>query len=293
MYCYDRSCCSRRRSLATSLDFDPYGSYACIEVLNGTEPYSYAWYDLATSVLIGAESCVEDLVASTYWVEVKDAAGCSSTDVFFIDEPVCRGGRAIVNPRAIRSGTSTTFYLEDYHGDQIQWQFRTRDMDWLSIPGANSASYHTPPLYAGSDRVVQVRAEIICANGDVVYSTTAEFKIYGHVFISQLPVGLLQDQRLFDPERTQAALALLSPLMEQFEVQVFPTVSSGLVNIQFPEDLYQPATMRLSDSMGQLIRRSLLSDQSSEIHLGGLAAGVYFIQIEYHAKVETHRVIVP
>lgn len=279
--------------LATSLDFDPYGSYACIEVLNGTEPYSYAWYDLATSDLVGTENCVEDLSPSTYWVEVKDAAGCNSTDVFFIDEPVCRGGRAIVNPRAIRSGSSTTFYLEDYYGDQIQWQFRTRDMDWLSIPGANSATYHTPPLYAGSDRIVQVRAEIICANGDVVYSTTAEFKIYGHVFISQLPVGLLQDQRLFDPERVQAALAILSPVTEQFEVQVFPTVSADLVNIRFPEQLNQPAMLRLSDSMGQLIRRAQLSDQLSELQLDGLSAGVYFIQLEYNAKVETHRVIVP
>lgn len=279
--------------LATSLDFDPYGGYACIEVLNGTEPYTYAWYDLSTNAIVGTDNCVENLAAGTYWVEVEDANACTSTDVFFIDEPICRGGRAIVNPSAIRSGTSTSFYLEDYHAAQIQWQFRTRDMDWLSIPGANSATYHTPPLYAGSDRIVQVRAEVICDNGDVVYSTTAEFKIYGHVFISQLPVGLLEDQRLFDPARQQAALAILSPSFEQYEVQVFPTISSTFVNLRFPDQLDQAASLSLSNSTGQLIRTEQLLDQSNQVQLAGLVSGVYFMRVEYQGKVETHRIIVP
>lgn len=279
--------------LATSLDFDPYGSYACIEVLNGTPPYTYAWYDLASNTIIGTENCVEELAAGAYWVEVKDASGCSSADVFFIDAPVCTGGRAIVNPRAIPSGASTTFYLEDYHADHIQWQFRTRDMDWLSIPGANSATYDTPPLYAGSDRIVQVRAQITCANGNIEYSTTAEFKIYGHVFLTQLPVGLLQDRRLFDPIRQEAALAMLSSVSEQFEVQVFPTISSTVVNIRFPERLEQAASLSLRNSMGRLIRSEQSSDQFHELSLQDLAAGVYILQVGYNGKMETRRVIVP
>lgn len=279
--------------LTTELDFDPYGSYACLDILNGTAPFAYHWYDLATNTLIGTEDCVAELSPGTYWVEAKDAAGCSSTDLFFIDEPICAGGRAIVNPRAIRSGASTTFYLEAYYGDAIQWQFRTRNMDWLSIPGANSATYDTPPLYAGSDRIIQVRAQVICANGEVEYSSIAEFKIYGHVFLTQLPVGLLQDRRLFDPARQVAARAMLSSVSEPLEVQVFPTVSATVVNLRFPRQLEQVARLQLRNSMGHLIRSDQVIDQVFALSLHDLPAGVYIIQLEYNGKLETHRVIVP
>lgn len=279
--------------LETVLEFDPYGSYACVEVLNSTAPYAYQWWDLSSNASVGDESCVEDLNAGAYWVEVKDQGGCSAIDVFFIDERICQGGHARVSPAAIRSGSTTTFYLNDHHGDAIQWQFRTRNTDWLNIPGAMSETYQTPPMYAGSDRVVQVRALVVCANGDVEYSSTAEFKIYGHVALARLSVGLQQDRSLFDPNLQLAAQRILSSEKALQTVAVFPTISSSFVQVQFPVELAVPAKIWISDSTGKVLRKMTSNDLLTEVDVSSLLSGIYFLKIQYNEQLEVQRVVVP
>ena len=58
-------------------------------------------------------------------VIISDASGCEGSEIFFIDELVCEGGEAVVDPSEIWSGESTNFLLYNYSGASIQWQFKT------------------------------------------------------------------------------------------------------------------------------------------------------------------------
>lgn len=278
------------------LDFDPYGSYACAEPSGGLAPYHFRWFDLQANAVISNESCVENLSPGVYLIVVVDANDCQTAELLFIDEQPCLGGEASVDPEEIQSGEYTTFTLSNYSGASIQWQFKTDVTPWLDIPGATSEVYQTPPINTGTDKVILVRAAVYCHNGDVLYSSEAEFKVYGSILL--IPYAALQeDSRLFDPGFRMAELKQLSTIKldRPALVQVYPTLSRDVVFVELDQDLLEPMTIRVVNSVGQTVYslENALKYQGErlEISVQNLNSGVYFVQVTGEGS-HTERIVV-
>ncbi len=275
--------------LELNFTFDPYGSFACVDPVGGEEPYTVEWIDLGTGLPIIDLNvfCVQGLEPGAYMVIVTDVNGCEGSEIFFIDEMICKGGEAVVDPSEIWSGENTNFLLFNYYGVSIQWQFKTEITDWLDIPGATSDHYATPPINVGEDKEIWVRAQVTCANGDVLYSTEALLYVFGNDDIS--PDEVAADRDLFNtPAEKVEFTAELS--------EAFPTITKDFVNVRFKANLDDPTTISLMDMSGRIYTATTLENvnegQVKKMSLGDLTNGMYFIRVENKSNIMTHKVFV-
>lgn len=282
--------------LDIELDFDPYGSYACAEPIGGVAPYHYRWFDLSANAVISNEACVENLNVGIYLIVVADAHDCQTAELLFIDEQPCLGGEASVDPEEIQSGETTTLTLSNYSGTSIQWQFKTDVTPWINIPGATTDVYQTLPINTGTDKIILVRAAVICQNGDVLYSTETEFKVEGSNLL--IPYNsLAEDSRLFDPSFRHQELKQLAAIGfdKKDIIRVYPTLSSDLVYVQFEEEQMEPVTITLMNSVGQAIYTQVLGQvyqgERFEISVQEVPNGVYFVQFSNDLR-QTERIVV-
>ena len=284
-------------ALQSNLDYDPFGTYACVEPSGGTYPWEVRWYDLSQNNLISNETCVFGLEVGAYLVSTIDANACTTEDILIIDPMVCSGGEANVDPAVISSGESSTFTLSNYHGQTIQWEFKTEFTEWLAIPGATSDSYTSPAIHTGSDKEIWVRARVTCSDGDVLYSTEAILQVFANLLLH--PMNALQeDPNLFDSEYRQQELYQLANLNNTREVKhaIFPTLVEDLVNIRFGFTTEDPVLVRVLNSLGQVIYNQKLNtvyiNQLSQIDGSQWAKGSYIIQVESRNSLESHQLIV-
>lgn len=282
-------------ALDLNLEFDPFGEEACVSPEGGVSPYQIRWYNLNNNSQqpFADGLCVHNLAPGVYRVWVRDANGCESEAIFFIDENPCAGGEAHVDPGVIQSGQSTTFVLSNWSGQSLQWQFKTELTGWINIPGATSATYHTPPMHSGSDRVIQVRALVMC-DGEVWESEPSQLTILGSNLLP--PSTGNMDAYLFNPEYQMQLAALANHHSNTALVQVFPTISSSQSQLRFLSAVSGTVRISLISSMGAVMSQKTLTDpvtgDMTELILSELPQGVYFVCIEHSAGVQTERIIV-
>lgn len=286
--------------LEMDLDYDPFGTYACVEPIGGTPPYTYVWFDLNTNTRIGRDSCVRNLSEGAYWVVVRDARACSIDEILIIDPMPCIGGEAIVDPELINSGESTVFKLVNYSGLSVQWQFKTDFTDWISILGATEDEYETPAINTGSDKVILVRAEIICSNGDVIYSTEAELKVLADDQLQQFN-GLVEDVHLFNPDFRRAELAQLAysntdPTLTKMKATVYPTITTDFVQLKLEGTQDQVVRIDVLDELGHIVKqqvqRNYYAGESIELTMNNLTGGTYFVRITNGDQVISKRIFI-
>ncbi len=282
--------------LDLNLDFDPFGEEACVHPAGGTSPYTVRWYNLSNNTLFGDGACVHNLPPGAYTVVVTDANGCQADAIFFIDENPCAGGEASVEPGVIESGASTTFFLHNWSGQSVQWQFQTAltATGWVNIPGANTATYHTPPMHSAIDRVIQVRAVVQC-NGTTLFSEPTQFTILGSNLLTTGDEG--QDAYLFDTDYQAQLAALVAQRSATHAVaQVYPTLSQSESFVRFTKNLSGAVHLTLMNSMGLIVGQKTLMNPVAggvtELSVAELPQGTYFVRIEYGQGVQTGRIIV-
>lgn len=281
--------------IISNLDFDQYGEYACVDPEGGTAPYTIHWYQLGSNFGWLSNECIFDLEHGAYLVTIVDVNGCTSQDIFFIDEPECAAGEAYVNPEQIDSGESTVFTLENHYGNSIQWQFKTEVTGWLNIPGATSDVYQTPPIHSGSDKVVLVRALVVC-DGETLISTEAEFKVFADEDLMELAASI-EDQHLFDPGFRQQELATLDKDRAHHDpvIQVFPNPAGEFLMVDFRNKINHHTQLTLFNVYGALVfSRNVEPGFASvqEISTTDLMNGIYFLNIQTDAGTEVRKIIV-
>ncbi|NUO00346.1 MAG: T9SS type A sorting domain-containing protein [Saprospiraceae bacterium] len=277
-----------------NLDFDPFGEEACVHPAGGTAPYVIRWYNLSNNTLFGDGACVHNLPPGAYTVVVTDAGGCQADAIFFIDENPCAGGEASVEPDVIESGETTTFFLHNWNGQSVQWQFKTELTGWLNVPGATTAIYHTPPMHSAVDRVIQVRAVVQC-NGAVLISEPTHFTILGSNLLT--PGDESVDSYLFDASyQAQLAALMMQRASTTVVARVFPTLSETNSYVRFMRNVTGTVQVTVMNSMGLVVSQKTLTnpiaDQVTELSVAGLTQGAYFVRIEYGQGVQTERIIV-
>ncbi len=269
-----------------NFDFDPYGSFACVDPVGGNAPYLVEWFDFSTGEYITSDDdyCVKDLSEGIYSVEVTDANGCSASHIFVIESTPCKGGTAIVDPSEIQSGQNTNFILRDYNGLRIQWQFKTDFTDWLDIPGATSDHYVTPPISVGTDKRIAVRAAVSCADGTVVLSSVATLTVFGNDNIdSQSPAS---DRNLFNTNN--------QPVHFDYLVTAYPSITKRMVQLRMNAST-NDATITLANMQGKTLKvrnlQSISEGQVEMLDLSVFSPGIYLIRVEMMGTYVTKRVI--
>jgi hypothetical protein len=276
-------------TLELNFTFDPYGSFACVDPVGGEEPYTVEWIDLSNGLIINSLSvfCVQNLEPGAYLVTVTDANGCEGSEIFFIDELICDGGEAVVDPSEIWSGENTNFLLFNYSGVSIQWQFKTEITGWLNIPGATSDHYVTPPINVGEDKEIWVRAEVTCSDGTILYSTEALLFVFGDNDIS--PSEVAADRDLFNAPSDKVEFT--TELSE-----AFPTITDTYVNVKFKANLDAPTTISLMDLSGRIYTSTKLDNanagQVERLNVSDYTDGMYFIRVQNESHFTTHKVFV-
>ena len=280
--------------LVSNLEFDTYGAFACVDPSGGTTPYSVSWYDFSQNAAFSSDFCVYDLVEGAYLVTIQDANACQTEDILIIDPFVCAGGEASVSPEVIESGEQTTFTLSNYGAASIQWQFKTEFTPWLDIPGATTDSYLTAPIHTGTDKEILVRAEVICPNGDVLYSTEALLKVMANNLL--IPIAALtEDPQLFNPNFRKAELATLPDTRTAFTF-IYPTITRDEIKVHYEFNTTEAVKISVLNQLGQPIQTSasqgIHQEQHTSLSAKNWGSGTYFIRIESEFGIQTHRVIV-
>lgn len=282
-------------AIATNLDFDPYGSYACVEATGGVEPYHIRWFDLNTQEEAGDGKCVYNLPEGVYLVRVADANGCVAEDILFIDPLPCAGGEANVEPSVIQSGSTTYFTLTNYAGATIQWQFKTEFTGWINIPGANEEVYETPPLYSGTDKKVQVRAVVAC-QGSLYLSTEAILLIKGDHFLPAAADEATADRFLFEPEiRLAEILREQNNNPDEHNLTVFPNPANDFIQVQIPLEISGTVQLSIWNTSGQKIQNLTVNADLSQIvpvDLTEMKPGFYFVRVESENRSQTQKLII-
>lgn len=76
-------------------------------------------------------------------------------------------------------------------------------------------------------------------------------------------------------------------------VAVYPNpVKDGLLNVNFPAELEDAATLRIFDASGKLLHREGLANQYNQTGYGYLSAGIYFIEVTSGYEVWRERLVV-
>ncbi|MBK7872026.1 MAG: T9SS type A sorting domain-containing protein [Saprospiraceae bacterium] len=284
----------RTPGIRPNIEYATYGDSACVHPEGGTAPYKIEWLNMEEGEIISTDSCVYDLDPGIYMVTISDNAGCSIQKILIIDPQPCEGGIAKVRPESIISGETVKFVLEYHIGDSIQWQFRTEFTDWIDIPGATTDVYTTPMVLTGSSKVVFVRAKVFCADGSVVYSTEASFKIRGDHRLTPIDARI-EDANLFNPAFRIAEARTLGIPMANYTT-VYPTVSREDVQIRF--DLPSTSAVRITvlNELGMPMHQTQLdavnAGKTTSVSVRNWQPGMYFIRIEGEAILETKRIVV-
>ena len=274
--------------LSLNLDFDQYGAYACVNPEGGTAPYFVTWTDLSENIQFPAisQNCVYELPEGVYSVTVIDANGCEETEWFVIDPLPCSAGVAEVIPDEIWSGMGTTFHLINWSGSAIQWQFRTEFTTWLDVPNGTTSTFDTPPIYVASDKEIEVRALVICEDGNVLYSNVAVLTVYA---LEQFQSFVQPDPELFGVQTTS-----VNELDKEVNLSVYPSPTTGLVNLHSDDD-HSNIEIIISDLNGRTISRSLydqtISGQRIEMDLTGNTPGLYLVTFRSNTGMRTDRIV--
>lgn len=274
--------------LSINLDFDQYGAYACAFPDGGSAPYMISWSDLSGDLFFPAisQECVYELPEGIYTVTVTDANGCSETEIFIIDQLPCSAGFAEVIPDEIWSGMGTTFHLSNFAGDAIQWQFRTEFTQWLDVPNATTAVFNTPAIFVASDKEIEVRARITCADGDVLYSNVALLTVYA--------IESQEFVQMPDPELFGAQLTSISTPDEQIDLTVYPSPTTGQINLISDAD-QSNLEIIVTDLNGRTLTRAFheqtIAGQRLEMDISGSTPGVYLVNFRSDRGARTERII--
>ncbi|MFQ5445563.1 MAG: Kazal-type serine protease inhibitor domain-containing protein [Saprospiraceae bacterium] len=281
--------------LITNFDYDPFGDFACVDPEGGILPYQVIWINLLTGDTLPAVTpyCIYNLEEGSYMVQVFDVQGCSGSDWFFVDPHVCTGGEAVVEPDTIESGSGTTFYLNDWWGASLQWQFKTDIVDWTNIPGATDEVYPTPVIHSSVDREIWVRAVVICPDGTVMYSSEALLFVYGNDLLVPLP-GDVEDRNLFNPGFRREELEALETGSNR--VSILPTMSGGHFRVVFNYSSSLPTQLLVLDVLGRVVTRMevpfTVQGEATEMDFTDLRAGAYFLSVQHFGKLTTHRFVI-
>ncbi len=273
--------------IVTNCSWDPYGSFACVDPIGGTEPYTIVWYDLNSGDIINNnnEECIYDLEPGAYMVIVTDANGCEASEIFIVDEMFCLAGTVIIQPNEIQSGGTATFILFEWSGVSIQWQFMTDNTDWVDIPGATYSAYDSPAIHVGEDKVIKVRAIVTCPDGSILISDVAELYVFASS--EQGPENRIANDRfLFDTEN--------SKIVETAIAEVYPTVSNGPVTLRFNDHNEEATKISIQDLTGKVLKtrteQEVYSGSQLNLDLSNFGSGMYLISIEQNGKINTHKV---
>jgi hypothetical protein len=181
----------------------------------------------------------------------------------------------------------TTFQLSNYAGASIQWQFRTEFTTWLEVPNGTTATFNTPPIYVASDKEIEVRAQVICADGNVLYSNIAILTVYA---LEQFQSWVQPDPELFGPQMTTS----VNDVNKEIDLTIYPSPTAGLINLKSSEGLSNLEII-ISDLSGRNIIRVLhdqtIAGQRLEIDLTGNTPGVYLITLRSDSGNRTHRIV--
>ena len=271
--------------------FDTYGEFACVDPIGGTAPYSIEWINLSSGSTRPSTDmfCIYEIQQGAYMVTVKEANGCSISEIFVIEEKPCSGGVAVVDPSEIVSGAQTIFQLFDYTGVSIQWQFKMKFTEWMNIPGATTDVYKTPAINIGLDNEIEVRAVVICEDGTVLYSTVDILYIIGSNDFNDPSAELAVERGLFSWEASVANELFWSS-------KAFPTITKGKVNLSFQGEGQTKATITITDFNGKVLVMqevdNITDDVTRDLRLDNYTPGMYFLTVNYKNFVETHRIFV-
>ena len=303
---FDANQCSLTRTfvvgqpdeLLVNLSFDPQGTFACSEPSGGTPPYSFAWFDLNSNQVISDEECVYDLEPGSYFVVVKDAHECEANELFIIAPGPCEGGEAVLDPAIIESGETSTFFLFNWAGSGLQWQFKTIFTGWIDIPGATTEVYETPPINTTVNKAILIRAAVFCEDGGVEFSNTAVLTIIGGGNSLESSNPEKTDARLFAPEQQLEVFQKdrTGKFDRGLETMVYPTLSSGEVNVRFDFQATTRTHVTVSNLFGRIfLQKDLDGVQSGDeldLHLSSLPSGNYLISVENEGRIDTKRIFI-
>lgn len=274
--------------LSINLTFDQYGAYACVNPEGGSAPYFINWTDMIGNIQFPAisQECVYELPEGMYSVTVIDANGCEATDWFIIDPQQCSAGFAEVIPSEIWSGMGTTFQLTGHSAASIQWQFRTEFTPWLDVPNGTTALFNTPPIYVASNKEIEVRAMVICEDGEVLISNVAVLTVY---VLEQYMLAAPPDSELFGTQLT--GINSVDPIID---LQVYPSPTTGQVYLVSPTD-QSNVQISVTDLNGRTLRVDRLDESrigaKYEIDLAGNTPGIYLINYRSDQGSKTTRVV--
>lgn len=262
--------------LILNLNYDPFGSRACVKPEGGKDPYTVYWIDLQTGDTLKSNHpfCIDGLPEGQYIVVVKDASGCEGSEIFFVDKPVCAGGIATVNPDRIRSGQRTNFSLRQWSGISMQWQIRIQGLNtWLNLPGATTPSYRTPVFRSVRDRVVYVRARVSCANQQIEFSTLDTFFIEGVLFAPGTGSGVVREEEVID----------LDKLMEVPSFVATPNLTTDFSTMTFQGYPGAKAEMAIYNAQGMLMQTqqfdALYPGDQYQLDVQSWPSGLYLVHI--------------
>ena len=181
----------------------------------------------------------------------------------------------------------TTFQLSAWSGASIQWEFRTEFTQWLDVPNGTTSTFNTPPIYVASDKEIEVRARVMCADGNILYSNVAVLTVYA---LEQFQSLVQPDPELFGPQLSTS----VNDVNKEIDLTVYPSPTTGLINLQSSED-QSNLEIIISDLSGRTIIRSLydqtIAGQRLEIDLTGNTPGVYLITLRSDSGNRTDRIV--
>ena len=272
--------------LDLELEVDPNGNFACAFPFGGIAPYEIVWYDIQNQVYLDTDgsNCIENLAEGTYAAGVYDAAGCLAYRTFIIGGDECIGGETVINPEVIESGQIAYFYTLNAVGQAIQWQFKTGNLGWTDIPEATEWIYFSPPVIVETDTEIFVRAQIICANGDVVYSSEAVLLV--------LATGLqsteqAQVRELFNTPGSTTKEA-------KWTSTVFPSLTKDIIQVQFAQAAAQASVSVFALDGTLKTTQTFRNVQPFDLHrfdLGAYPSGIYLIRVGNGKEVRTHKIV--
>jgi hypothetical protein len=154
---------------------------------------------------------------------------------------------------------------------------------FLTLSGGTARAQRTAGLPAGADvsQVVGTRVARL-APGD---STTVTFALLVAPTLAQLQASA---------DAAAAAYTTLLPARAATAVagfNVYPNPAAGRLRVELPAR-FGPATLWLTNALGQTVRQKTPTDAVAELNLTGLAPGIYVLRAQGASGLITKNVLV-
>ena len=186
-----------------------------------------------------------------------------------------------------------------YRGDQYLLVGRLQDsrelVYWLNdFVGMPTTVGQLSPIVSNLD--VNLLGLQQLANGDVLtfVKTRVDTTIYDDqsMQFETQRVGNWLYTFLIEADELGLVTDVVDIISKEPTVQLFPNPTNGEVRVQLNEAQPNGVQLRLFNSVGQLIENRLLTNNQTDLDLSSLAAGVYWLQVDFPDGMQRHEKLI-